>query len=84
MAAASPPSTAVFASAKAINVCYSLLAPEYAISVAGVYDVAGTSRVGVVGSGGVSPLGADENFRRSEAEHAAGWYAGICADAWGG
>jgi sulfide dehydrogenase [flavocytochrome c] flavoprotein subunit len=68
---------------KAINVCYSLLAPDYAISVAGIYDVAGASRVSVAGSGGVSPLGADAHFRKSEADYAAGWYAGICADAWG-
>lgn len=68
---------------KAINVCYSLLAPEYAISVAGIYDVANGSRASVAGSGGVSPLGADVQFRKSEAEYAAGWYAGICADAWG-
>lgn len=72
-----------FASVKAINVCYSLLAPDYGISVAGVYDVADGRRTGVAGSGGVSPLGADAQIRKAEAEYAAGWYAGICADAWG-
>ncbi len=73
-----------FASVKAINVCYSLLAPDYGISVAGVYDVADGRRAGVAGSGGVSPLGADAHARKTEAEYAVGWYAGICADAWGG
>ncbi|CUW39996.1 Sulfide dehydrogenase [flavocytochrome c] flavoprotein chain [Magnetospirillum sp. XM-1] len=72
-----------FAAPKAINVCYSLLSPDYAISVAGVYEVADGSRVGVAGAGGVSPLGADAHTRKAEAEYAAGWYAGICADAWG-
>jgi sulfide dehydrogenase [flavocytochrome c] flavoprotein subunit len=71
-----------FTSAKAINVCYSLLAPDYGISVAGAYEVANGRRVGVAGSGGVSPLGADSHIRKAEAEYAAGWYAGICADAW--
>lgn len=70
-------------SPKAINVCYSLLSPDYAISVAGVYEVAEGRRVGVAGAGGVSPLGADAHTRKAEAEFAAGWYAGICADAWG-
>lgn len=70
--------------AKAINVCYSLLAPDYAISVAGVYEASNGRRVAVPGSGGVSPLGADAHLRKAEAEYASGWYAGICADAWGG
>ncbi|ARJ65682.1 cytochrome C [Magnetospirillum sp. ME-1] len=73
-----------FAAPKAINVCYSLLSPDYAISVAGVYEVADGRRAGVAGAGGVSPLGADAHTRKAEAEYAAGWYAGICADAWGG
>ncbi|EME68544.1 NAD(FAD)-dependent dehydrogenase [Paramagnetospirillum caucaseum] len=72
-----------FATAKAINVCYSLLAPDYAVSVAGVYEVAGGRRAGVAGAGGISPLGADPHVHKAEAEYAAGWYAGICADAWG-
>ncbi|WP_096702181.1 NAD(P)/FAD-dependent oxidoreductase [Magnetospirillum sp. 15-1] len=72
-----------FGPVKAINVCYSLLAPDYAVSVAGVYEVADGRRAAVAESGGVSPLGADAHARKAEAEHAADWYAAICADAWG-
>ncbi|KIL98329.1 Sulfide dehydrogenase flavocytochrome C flavoprotein chain precursor [Paramagnetospirillum magnetotacticum MS-1] len=71
------------AAGKTINVCYSLLAPDYAISVAGVYEAAGGRRVAVPGAGGVSPLNADRHIRKAEAEYATGWYDGICADAWG-
>ena len=67
----------------ALNICYSLLAPDYAVSVAGVYEVADGRRAAVEGAGGVSPLGADPLVRKAEADFAAGWYAGICGEAWG-
>jgi len=66
-----------------LNVCYSLLAPHYAISVTGVYEVRDGERANVPGAGGVSPLGASPDFRRAEADYARGWYANICADSWG-
>lgn len=71
------------AGAKAINICYSLLAPDYGISVGGIYQASDGRRVSVPRSGGTSPLGADRHFRRTEAEHAHDWYASICAEAWG-
>ena len=37
------------------NTCYSFLAPDYAISVAAVYNLSGNKIVKVKGSGGVSP-----------------------------
>ncbi len=59
-----------------LNTCYSLLAPDYGISVAGVYRVNGEGRLASVeGSGGNSPAGASEEFRRAEAGYARSWYA---------
>jgi sulfide dehydrogenase [flavocytochrome c] flavoprotein subunit len=67
----------------AINTCYSLLNPEYGISVAGVYTVAEGKIVGIKGSGGVSPKGANAQFRKKESDFASGWYASISQDTWG-
>ena len=65
------------------NTCYSLVTPEYGISVAKVYAWQGGKLVGVKGSGGVSPKGAPASFRAEEARYASGWYASIAADIWG-
>lgn len=63
------------------NTCYSLIAPDYGISVAGAY----TTEEGkmVERSGGVSPMDADETFRKREADYGADWYAAISLDIWG-
>jgi len=66
-----------------INVCYSLVAPDYGISVAGVYGVADGAIVEVEGAGGVSPQHGGPAFRAHEAEYAVGWYRAITADTWG-
>jgi NADPH-dependent 2,4-dienoyl-CoA reductase/sulfur reductase-like enzyme len=66
-----------------VNTCYSLIAPEYGISVAGVYRVLDGKIAEVEGSGGVSPRDADAAFRKREADYGAGWYAAISADIWG-
>lgn len=65
------------------NTCYSLIAPGWGISVAGVYRAQDGKVVEVEGAGGVSPLDAGPEFRRAEADYGAGWYASICADIWG-
>lgn len=67
---------------RAINTCYSLVAPDYGISVSGVYGVRNGAIANVEGAGGVSPSGAPRRFREKEAEFAAGWYASICQDSW--
>ncbi|MBI5163477.1 MAG: FAD-dependent oxidoreductase [Magnetospirillum sp.] len=67
----------------AINTCYSLLAPDYGISVAAVYAVQGGKIDGVKGSGGVSPKGQNYQFRKKEADFAEGWYSSISRDTWG-
>ena len=48
---------------KLINTCYSLVAPDYGISVAGVYRPADGQITDVDGSGGVSPADAPSSTR---------------------
>ncbi|MDN3711254.1 NAD(P)/FAD-dependent oxidoreductase [Paracoccus cavernae] len=67
-----------------VNTCYSLVGPDWGISVAGVYYFDGEKLAEREGAGGVSPIGADAAFRRAEAQYGAGWYASISADIWGG
>ncbi|PMR73262.1 NAD(P)/FAD-dependent oxidoreductase [Billgrantia endophytica] len=63
------------------NTCYSLIGPEYGISVAGVYRVQEGAIAEV--SGGLSPADAPAETRALEAEYAVGWYNAICQDTWG-
>jgi sulfide dehydrogenase [flavocytochrome c] flavoprotein subunit len=70
-----PPSTA--------NTCYSLVGPEYGISVAAVYALKEGELGGVEGAGGVSPADAGADVRRMEAVYAEGWYKSITQDIWG-
>ncbi|MDD3327848.1 MAG: NAD(P)/FAD-dependent oxidoreductase [Zoogloea sp.] len=65
------------------NTCYSLLAPGYGISVAGVYRAEQGRLVEIAGAGGVSPLDAPPAFRAAEAAYGDAWYAAISADTWG-
>ena len=65
------------------NTCYSLVTPDYGISVAKVYRYgAKGSIVGVKGSGGVGPKKVNDAFRKEEASYAFGWYANITSDTW--
>lgn len=66
-----------------INTCYSLIGPEYGISVAGIYHVGDQGIVEVEGAGGVSPKDGDALFRATEAKYTFGWYDSIVADSWG-
>ncbi len=66
-----------------VNTCYSLVAPEYGISVAGVYRITEKGISEVEGAGGVSPKDADAGFRADEAKYTFGWYASITKDIWG-
>jgi sulfide dehydrogenase [flavocytochrome c] flavoprotein subunit len=65
------------------NVCYSHVAPDYGISVAGVYRAASDKFAEVQGSGGTSPRDANDAFRKQEVEYGDGWYASITADMFG-
>jgi hypothetical protein len=65
------------------NTCYSLLAPEHGISVAGVYRTRNGALEEVPNAGGISPLEVPEGFRAAEARYGAAWYQAISADTWG-
>jgi len=66
-----------------VNTCYSLLAPNYAISVAGVYKLAVGGIVEIKGSGGLTPIDASDDQLNQEAMFAEGWYKNISLDTWG-
>jgi sulfide dehydrogenase [flavocytochrome c] flavoprotein subunit len=63
-----------------LNTCYSLVAPDYGISIAGVYRVQNNQIVTVAGAGGLSPAEAPDETRALEARYTASWYANITAD----
>jgi NADPH-dependent 2,4-dienoyl-CoA reductase/sulfur reductase-like enzyme len=71
------------AQAKLINTCYSLVAPDYGISVAGVYRPANGVLADIEGAGGVSPSDARRSFRAQEAEYADAWFHTITAEVFG-
>jgi NADPH-dependent 2,4-dienoyl-CoA reductase/sulfur reductase-like enzyme len=68
---------------KLINTCYSLVAPDYGISIAGVYRPKDGQLVDVENSGGVSPLDAPATTRAQEANFAAGWFNTITGEVFG-
>ncbi|MEO5336474.1 MAG: FCSD flavin-binding domain-containing protein [Magnetospirillum sp. WYHS-4] len=68
---------------KTTNTCYSMVTPEWGISVTAVYELGEKGYAGVKGSGGVSPAKAGDEFRRLEAKNAWGWYINIAQDIWG-
>jgi len=64
---------------KLINTCYSLVAPGYGISIAGVYHPVNGQLADVQGAGGISPAEAAPDFRALEASYAAAWFRTITA-----
>ena len=68
---------------KLINTCYSLVAPDYGISVAGVYAPSKGLLTDIAGAGGVSPAKAPASVRAAEAAYAEGWYKTITAEVFG-
>jgi len=74
---------AVPSTPKLINTCYSLVAPDYGISVAGVYQPSGGQLVEVPGSGGVSPADAPRATRAAEAVLAEAWFRTITGEVFG-
>ncbi len=65
-----------------VNTCYSLLSPDYGISVTAVYRYSKDKGIYKTG-GGVSPLDADAAYRLQEARYAKGWYDSITMDTFG-
>jgi sulfide dehydrogenase [flavocytochrome c] flavoprotein subunit len=66
-----------------VNTCYSLVGPDYGISVAAVYRLGEDGIVAVPGAGGVSPKDADIGFRAAESRYSVGWYQSITQNIWG-
>ena len=64
-----------------VNTCYSLVSPDYGISVAAVYRHNHEKGIyKVEESGGVSPKDTDPVHRAQEAHYAKGWYDSITSD----
>jgi sulfide dehydrogenase [flavocytochrome c] flavoprotein subunit len=70
-------------SPKLINTCYSLVAPDYGISVAGVYAPTNGVLADIEGAGGVSPLDAPPSVRAAEARYDEAWFETITAEVFG-
>jgi NADPH-dependent 2,4-dienoyl-CoA reductase/sulfur reductase-like enzyme len=66
-----------------INTCYSILAPDYGITVAAIYRPTNGQLVEVPGSGGTSPPDAPKALREQEAKLADGWFRTITAEMFG-
>ena len=66
-----------------INTCYSLVAPGYGISVAGVYQPVNGQLTDIQGAGGPSPLDAPDAVRAQEAEYADAWFKTITGETFG-
>jgi hypothetical protein len=66
-----------------INTCYSLVAPDYGISIAGVYRPVDGVLADVPGAGGVSPLDAPKSVRLQEAAFAEAWFKTITRSVFG-
>lgn len=63
-----------------VNTCYSLIAPDYGISVAAVYRLAeDKSKVAKV-AGGLTPSDASDEMLAREVQYAYSWYNNIVAD----
>jgi sulfide dehydrogenase [flavocytochrome c] flavoprotein subunit len=66
-----------------INTCYSLVAPGYGISIAGVYRPINGQLTDVEGAGGTSPLDAPPEQRAQEAAYADAWFKTITTETFG-
>jgi sulfide dehydrogenase [flavocytochrome c] flavoprotein subunit len=66
-----------------INTCYSVVAPDYGITVAAVYRPTNGQLVEVQGSAGTSPVDAPKSTREQEAKLADGWFKTITGEMFG-
>lgn len=66
-----------------INTCYSLVAADYGISIAGVYRPDRGQLTDIPGAGGASPLEAVGGLRGQEALYASSWFRTITAETFG-
>jgi sulfide dehydrogenase [flavocytochrome c] flavoprotein chain len=68
---------------KFVNTCYSLAAPDYGFSIAGVYQPVDGQWLEVEGAGGMSPADAPRALRSQEAKFANGWFNTITSEIFG-
>jgi hypothetical protein len=68
---------------KLVNTRYSLVAPGYDISVAGVYAPANGLLADVPGAGGTSPPDAPPEVRALEAAYAEDWFGTVTTEVFG-
>jgi hypothetical protein len=66
-----------------VSTCYSLVAPDYAISIAGVYRPVEGQYMETEGSGGVSPTEAPPSFRAEEARYGEAWFRTVTHEIFG-
>jgi sulfide dehydrogenase [flavocytochrome c] flavoprotein subunit len=66
-----------------MNTCYSMLAPETAISVAGVYRPKDGVLTDTLGAAGLSPIDAPPELRAQEAAYADAWFKTITSETFG-
>jgi sulfide dehydrogenase [flavocytochrome c] flavoprotein subunit len=66
-----------------INTCYSVAAPDYGFSVAGVYRPMNGVLTDIEGAGGTSPLDAPDSQRVLEAQYGDRWFQTITAEVFG-
>jgi sulfide dehydrogenase [flavocytochrome c] flavoprotein subunit len=66
-----------------INTCYTIVAPEYGITVAAVYRPVNGQLVEIQGSAGTSPVDAPKSTREQEAKFADGWFKTITGEIFG-
>jgi sulfide dehydrogenase [flavocytochrome c] flavoprotein subunit len=66
-----------------VDTCYSIIAPDYGISVATVFRLEKGKIVAIEGAGGTSPLNASAWERKMEATYARSWFDNITADIFG-
>jgi sulfide dehydrogenase [flavocytochrome c] flavoprotein subunit len=66
-----------------INTCYSVAAPDYGFSVAGVYRPVNGVLTDIPGAGGTSPPDAPNAQRVQEAAYGERWFATITAEVFG-
>jgi NADPH-dependent 2,4-dienoyl-CoA reductase/sulfur reductase-like enzyme len=66
-----------------VNTCYSMVAPGYGISVAGVYRPKNGVLTDVEGAGGPSPIDAPPETRALEAEYADAWFKTLTSSVFG-
>jgi sulfide dehydrogenase [flavocytochrome c] flavoprotein chain len=66
-----------------LSTCYSLIAPDYAISINGTYRPVDDQFLEVPGAGGTSPLDAPRSVRSREAAASDGWFDSVTHEVYG-